>query len=152
VNRDDLEDGLLIAFSYNIRAGDINSHTFQVLVHHEEEGLICWCELPAKHIRGVKLELTEGPNGTCVIEGIEQAHPNPNEWVNGALFRPNEIPLGTLRIVLKGDLIQDEQGQGVDANHLPPWLPNRPSGDGVEGGTFESWLIVEAESKPETSY
>ncbi len=45
-----------------------------------------------------------------------------------------------LRILVKGDLIRDKDHHGVDGNHLPPWLPSRPTGDGIEGGAFESWL------------
>jgi len=44
---------------------------------------------------------------------------------------------------VNGDFIRDKNNRGVDANHLPPWLSGgRPTGDGVEGGTFESWLVV----------
>ena len=35
---------------------------------------------------------------------------------------------------------------GVDANHLPPWFGGAPdyrTGDGVEGGTFESWFMLD---------
>lgn len=42
---------------------------------------------------------------------------------------------------LIGDLIVDAQSKrAVDANHLPPYLPARKSGDCIEGGTFESWF------------
>ena len=44
---------------------------------------------------------------------------------------------------MKGDFIRDEKGLAVDADHLPPWLPNHGTGDGVEGGTFESWFRIE---------
>jgi DNA-binding beta-propeller fold protein YncE len=147
MEREDLEDGLVIAFSRKIRAGDINSHSFQVLIRTEDDGLITWCELPHRHLRGIELELADGPDGTCVItEREEVPHHDADTFVNGALFELREIPVGphTLRVVLKGDQIQDEHRLGVDANHLPPWLPHRPTGDGVEGGTFESWFTVEA--------
>jgi hypothetical protein len=148
MERDDLEDGLVIAFNRKIRAGDLNSHTFQVLIRTEDqEGLITWCELPHRHLRGIELELAEGPNGTCrIVEREEEPHHDADTFVNGAMFQLREILVGafTLRVVLKGDLIQDEHGLGIDGNHLPPWLPNRPTGDGVEGGTFESWFTVEA--------
>jgi hypothetical protein len=148
MEREDLEDGLLIAFNRKIRAGDLNAHTFQVLIRTEDqEGLITWCELPHRHLRGIALELTEGPNGTCRIsDREEEPHHDADSFVNGAMFQLREILDGpfNLRVVLKGDQIQDERGLGVDGNHLPPWLPNRPSGDGVEGGTFESWFTVEA--------
>jgi len=44
--------------------------------------------------------------------------------------------------VVVGDFIRDRNKRAVDGNHLPPWVPNRPSGDGIEGGTFESWFQV----------
>jgi hypothetical protein len=45
-------------------------------------------------------------------------------------------------VIVKGDFIRDKDGRALDADHLPKWLPNRKTGDGVEGGTFESWIIV----------
>lgn len=152
VKREELEEnGLLIAFSRKIRAGDINRHTFQLLTGIEEDGLMSWRELAtrqgrgAEQVRGVELLVEEGPNGTCSIVAVENFHPNTNKFVNGAWLRPTNVPSGalTLRVVLKGDLIQDEQHLGIDANHLPPWLPQRPTGDGIEGGTFESWFTLE---------
>lgn len=152
VRREELEEnGLLIAFSRKVRAGDINRHTFQLLVSIEEDGLVAWRELTtrqgrgAEQVRGVELVVEEGPNGTCTIVEVENEHPNANKFVNGAWLRPTRLPAGTLtlRVVLKGDLIQDEHHLGIDANHLPPWLPQRPTGDGVEGGIFESWFTLE---------
>lgn len=145
--RDDFEDnGLLIAFNHPIQARDINWQTFQVLALREEHGLRCWCELPA-YVRGVQLELSEGSGDTRTIVGIENDDPGPDSFVNGARFKPRQVPYGPLRVILKGDFIRDEKKHGVDANHLPPWLPRRLSGDGVEGGTFESWFSVRDEDK-----
>jgi hypothetical protein len=45
-----------------------------------------------------------------------------------------------VRVLLHGDHIRDEKGRAVDGNHLPPWLPSRPTGDRIEGGLFESWF------------
>lgn len=44
-------------------------------------------------------------------------------------------------VVLKCDFILDCDGRPVDGNHLGGRLP---SGDGVPGGTFESWFYVDA--------
>jgi len=143
MERDDFEDhGLLIAFNDDVRAEDINWHTFQVWAHREENGRRCWCELHSAHVKGVQLDLDERQDGTYRIDGIKNEHPDRDSYVNGAWFKPAEAVSGPLRIVLKGDFIRDESGRGVDANHLPPWLPERLSGDGVEGGTFESWLSI----------
>lgn len=46
-----------------------------------------------------------------------------------------------VRVAVKGDLIRDLNGAGVDADDLPAcWASGQPSGDLVEGGTFESWF------------
>ncbi len=42
-------------------------------------------------------------------------------------------------ITLKCDFILDCNGKAVDGNHL---RGQKPSGDGVEGGTFESWFYI----------
>ena len=152
--KDAVEDqGIVIAFNHPIRAIDINRHTFEVLSHRIEDGLICWCELPG-HAHGVKLDLEPEEEGTFRIVGVQEPHVHPTyeTLVNGAIFRADELSFdpGTLRVILKGDLIRDERGRGIDANHLPPWLPERVTGDGVEGGTFESWFTVETRETRET--
>jgi hypothetical protein len=53
------------------------------------------------------------------------------------------MPKGRYRVVVIGDYIRGDGGKAVDANHLPGWLNARPTGDGVEGGTFESWFLIE---------
>ena len=45
-------------------------------------------------------------------------------------------------VAVIGDLIRDRAGKAVDANHLPPWLKARPTGDCIEGGTFHSWFTA----------
>lgn len=149
-SKDAIEDqGIVIAFNRPIHAIDINRHTFQVLGHRNEDGMICWCELTG-HARGVQLDLEPEEEGTFKIVGVHEPHLHPTyeTLVNGAIFRAEELPFdpGTLRVILKGDLIRDERGHGIDANHLPPWLPERVSGDGIEGGTFESWFTVETKA------
>jgi competence ComEA-like helix-hairpin-helix protein len=69
--------------------------------------------------------------------------------VNAAWLRPSPECKGLFtefirecRVVFKGDLVPDTEGRGVDANNLPFWLPDRPTGDGVEGGTMESYFTL----------
>jgi hypothetical protein len=59
-------------------------------------------------------------------------------WVGAAEAEDDLV----LRVLLNGDLVADKAGRGLDANHLPPWLPGRITGDGIEGGGFESWLGI----------
>jgi DNA-binding beta-propeller fold protein YncE len=147
------QPALLIAFDRPVRGGDIHPHSFQVFVQtnvNEDLGTVCWCEVQAKLVTGARVDLTDGPNGTCVMDTSKPVTPvtNPNDDANAALFVPARrfLVQQTYRVVLKGDYIRskDSKGvmRGVDADHLPEWLPKRPSGDGIEGGTFESWLLV----------
>jgi hypothetical protein len=83
---------------------------------------------------------------------VDQNNPpaGPDALVNGARFIPANVAPGvaqpTYRVVFKGDFVRDQDGRGVDAQHLPRWLMNlptdRPTGEGTEGGTFESWFRI----------
>lgn len=46
---------------------------------------------------------------------------------------------GLYKIVIKGDFIVDEVGRSLDGNFLRGQVP---TGDRIEGGTFESWFTV----------
>jgi hypothetical protein len=54
-----------------------------------------------------------------------------------------EDPIGLtfvrLSVILRGDLILDEQGRALDGNNIAPGTPLRPSGNGTEGG---DWISV----------
>jgi len=130
-------NGLLIAFDREVVNGDINPQTFLVLTAHnnEQTGLTCWCEVPPKRVGGVKL------SDFCKAVNPESIS-DPAAFVNGAQFIPGRAfrPDALYRVVLKGNFIRDSKGKAVDADHLPNWLPGQESGDGVEGGTFESWF------------
>jgi competence ComEA-like helix-hairpin-helix protein len=139
--------GLIVAFDREVQAEDINRMTFQVLARFSRDDIqaMCWCEVRPEYVGGVELTLGSGENeGTCKIEEIGD-HKSSGP-VNGAVFLPEPEALylsGIYRVVLKGDLIRDDEGRGIDADHLPAWLPQRATGDGVEGGTFESWFTTE---------
>jgi len=68
--------------------------------------------------------------------------------VGGVRWLPDGVPAivdrrgARIRVLLHGDQVRDDKGRGLDGNHLPPWVPDRRSGDGVEGGLFESWFTV----------
>jgi hypothetical protein len=48
----------------------------------------------------------------------------------------------TLRVIFRADFALDEEERAVDGNHIGGRVPERPSGNGREGGTFESWFTV----------
>jgi hypothetical protein len=138
-----LLNGLLVRFDHLVISQDIHEHSFMVLEGQDhEDGAVCWCEMTPKVVVGVNFseELAE-----CKI--LDEFQRSRQGKVNGAQFIPSkEFEKGKkYRVLIKGDFIRDEAEKGVDANHLPPWLPDRLTGDGVEGGTFESWFRVGGE-------
>ena len=55
------------------------------------------------------------------------------------VLRPDEYVGSTIQVTLRCDFILDCRDNPVDGNHL---RGRRPTGDGVAGGTFESWFRV----------
>ena len=134
------QHGLLVAFDKLVHNGDIHPQSFIVLEGHRNapNDPMCWCELRSEPITGIKFDVP------CEITSNFTPVADPHALVNGAQFKPSRplSPGVTYRVVLKGDFIRDQDGRGVDADHLPLWLPTRHTGDGVEGGTFESWFTL----------
>jgi DNA-binding beta-propeller fold protein YncE len=139
--------GLLIAFDHPVAAAGIDDQSVIVLTTETDRGLRCWCEVPGRVIRG---------SFQLVGDVTSKFTPQPTETiVNGIQFLPpagTTFSSGTYRVVVKGNFIIDAATKkAVDADHLPPWFSNPPqpfhtgdytTGDGVEGGTFESWFRI----------
>ncbi len=106
----------------------LGSHTFIVQYSEREHG--SYIELPGK----------------ITVEKIEHEDCS----LSRAVFVPDECDLKELietarhrrlyvRVTLKCDFIQDHRSRAVDGNFLRGGFP---TGDGIEGGTFESWFIL----------
>ncbi|MGR9099216.1 MAG: hypothetical protein ACU826_01490 [Gammaproteobacteria bacterium] len=153
-----LHEGLLIAFDSAVVNGDLNAMSVSVLTkklaeNTEEEPprYVCWCEPEIELITGVKLEKD------CELQTIdpELFVTDPAAEVNAVvvIFGKREIADQRdriFRVRVYGDLIRGRhhktgEFRGCDFNHLPDWLPARKTGDGIEGGTFESWFELSAE-------
>jgi DNA-binding beta-propeller fold protein YncE len=134
------KNGLLIAFDRPVLAQDINPHSLVVLVSHVDDatGSTCWCELQGT--------VSAGKVPLCSTENFQPVPVRGKaSEVNGAQFRPKRpFQTAEYRVLLKGDFIRDQKTQtGVDADHVPPWFSSAApyfTGDGVQGGTFESWF------------
>ena len=127
--------GLVVVFSDTIEAADVHSNSVALLTM-DSDGV--WHELPAKDLSAVRVDPGTGPLGE-----LEEAPSEPN----AARLMPADSldSKTTYRVLVKGDFIRDVNGQAVDADHLPPWLPTATAtGDGVAGGTFESWFELPA--------
>jgi hypothetical protein len=134
-------NGLLIAFDSEVRNIDIHSQSVLFLRRHEDvkNKVNCWCEVPAT-ISGANLD-----NNKCKIdfENIKILKNGTDVAVNSALITVKDLGPGDYRVAVKGDFIRNwKNGKALDADHLPDWLPNSPTGDGIEGGLFESWFTI----------
>ncbi len=150
------QPGLMIAFNKLVRNGDIHRHSVRLLVgsrggigNNPELATTCWCEISDEVLTGVNFV-----NPCNLRSGLKPAF-DPEEAVNGLVLVPTARFQRDFdyRVVVEGDYIrqfegidlktrQPKWGSAVDADHLPPWLPDRKTGDGVEGGTFNSWFTV----------
>lgn len=131
--------GLRVLFDKEVDPSTVHDQSVRVLIPREDEGghTVHWCQMKgtirAMHFSG------NFPMGGNEVAGGEHA---PS--ANGLWFFPIDLAglssASRVRVLINGDFIRDANGCGVDADHLPPWLPQRPTGDGVEGGLFESWF------------
>lgn len=145
------ERGLLVAFDGDVHREDFHHMSFRLYARYtsNDTGLECWCQVPGR-TEGVPLELTPRVEGDCTWCDIDRVirFPGTTELVNGVVFIPSPDILDRLggewvfRVEIHGDLLRDSNQQGVDADHLPPWLPCRPTGDCIPGGTFESYFRI----------
>jgi phosphoribosylaminoimidazole-succinocarboxamide synthase len=134
-------DPLLLAFSDDVVAGDIHEHSFMVLTKNPAPASAtnCWCEMAAEQFVPVHFEKF------CDLNSQQTPVTKATDPANGLRFIPARAwsPATAYRVILKGDLIRDmKTKRAIDANHLPPWLNARKTGDGKQGGTFESWFVT----------
>lgn len=135
-----------IQFSDPVRAEDLTPNSIALLVPGGTPQFLYW--------REAKITITQGdfaPNGNAsslfapssatYVSGVQLA-------TNADLFQDllaiaKDFNGSPFHVVVKGDFIRDEHDQAVDGDQLPPWLPSRKTGDGIEGGTFESWFVFQ---------
>jgi len=159
-----IDSGLLIRFDGDVRAEDLHHHSVRMSVgipDESSESFTAWNELTAESpsvanpIPNPILQIVPVTFTTPVCN-LGAFTPAPGAAsVNGVLLRlsPEAIEdivsdpnsqrrdLG-VRIQVLGDFIRDLNDFAVDGNHLPGWVPTRPSGNHVQGGAFESWLTL----------
>lgn len=152
---------LLVSFDTAIRNGDLNRMSVRVLVQirNDQDLTLCWCEPEIKDLRGVIFA------GECDVNApFEDAVLGADDEVNGlriefaSSIRPRLQPGTRFRVLINGDFVRGKHkatGEFVagDFDHVPKpdpgsafpvWLPDsKTSGDGIEGGTFESWFFID---------
>jgi hypothetical protein len=157
---------IVIAFSGPVVSADLHAQSVRMLVPDvatQDEFLsTCWCQFPAVpepwnlttpcNVTGGGAAAT---GATCnavalnvnikqLLELIQTASNAAKASVLGsAATNPINNISNSVRIQVYGDMIADAKGNGLDGNQLPPFLPTKTTGDGIPGGLFESWFIVE---------
>jgi hypothetical protein len=161
---------LIVTFDTDIRADDLHEKSVFVQIgyydsQHGELPFFCWCDLDL-----TKLIDKGKTRVACVAQGFQKSATPMVRALRITL--PNllaamKVQQLRVRVVIKGDFIRGVHHKtgdlrALDADHLPkvdpPAPPNPPqpgvvpdwmqlgdhrfSGDGVEGGIFESWFDV----------
>jgi DNA-binding beta-propeller fold protein YncE len=153
--------GLLIAFDEPMDGGTLDDMTVAVYlrVRAPDQGPLhaySWFGITGA-VRPV------GLTATCSRPPTRVTNPNPPAAnVTGVQFLPQQEgtrpwPSGRYLVVVRGDLILSHKPgprldgsvgkRALDGNHLGPGLLRTstrrcPTGDGIEGGTFESWFDI----------
>jgi hypothetical protein len=135
--------GLGIAFSAPVQAVDLTVDSIFLLAPMQTNNLTTWAEALIQIVPG---------NFATVGDATSAFTASTAAQVNGLFMRLDivtvrqieELKAGKLRVMVKGDFIRDAtpNQRALDGDHLPPWLPKRTTGDGIAGGTFESWLLI----------
>jgi hypothetical protein len=141
----ELQDpGLKIAFSGDVESKDLTANSIAVLIPVQNGTLTSWQEATLKLIPGNfatqgKASSTFTSNTVATnVDGVQISVVDTSQSAKLPSF-------ASVRVIVKGDFIRDATAEhyAVDADHLPPWLPAAAStGDGIEGGTFESWITI----------
>jgi hypothetical protein len=143
------ELGLRIAFDGpDVLSDDLNRQSVIVQTRNEsvvrdaggnQITLVCWCELQGRIVPGDFAALGDATSAFAPATAAGQI-------VNGVVFFSGDFRPTQYRVLVKGDYVRGLGKRAVDANHLPPWVNSSPAyrtGDGTEGGLFESWLQFE---------
>ena len=140
---------LVIAFDNPVQSLDLHEHSVTVEFQGRAVGgLRCWCPPERMEIHAGKLDQPCTANS-----GFNLVNKGPGVLADAVqIVIPSLPPIAdveepAVRVRVKGDFIRGRHHltgkfHGVDANHLPDWLPLRKTGDGIEGGTFESWFRI----------
>jgi DNA-binding beta-propeller fold protein YncE len=155
-----IKPGLKIAFTDVVQAADLTTDTVKLLIPvpaliltnpnnpPTSSDLVSYCEVPILVTPGNFKKLGDvtsvfTPTAVGNVNGVAFTLSSKNQkeidiinFVVNATQKP-------FQVLVKGDFIRDAKQHGLDGDHLPPWVPKRPSGDGIEGGTFESWFQLE---------
>lgn len=140
------KERLLIAFNGNVQSIDLTTDSVAVLfptIGAQQQAT--WSEAKIQVLPG---NFATPGDVTSSFTGVAPALGTP---ANGlAIVVPEffvTLVNTKIRVELRGDFVRDmnSPARAINVDHLPLWVPNRLTGDGIEGGTFESWFTLVAQ-------
>jgi hypothetical protein len=160
-----IDPGLIIGFDGPVLNGDLHPMSVRLLVSFLEDNPFRYCFCTPLGRDNEQLVVTGGHIEPCNPGEQFEPETDPLKLVNAVRIRlAAEVfrvlrPGSAVHVVVQGDFIRGRHHKtgelrAVDGNHMPPWLPQRllpdgvragqpGSGDGIEGGVFESWFLIE---------
>jgi hypothetical protein len=150
------EPGLKISFTDSVQAGDLTPDTIKLFVPIPaivqtnpvaSSDLLSYCEVPIQVVAG---HFTDPKNIAGTLGAVVSGKANGLRF-----FLKNSKDVAVLelaaragrklQVLVKGDFIRDTtpKQRAIDGNNLPPWVNTHASGDGIAGGTFESWFTLD---------
>lgn len=122
--------GFRIQFSHKVHSGAIDPRSFQAMVVFRPENMA-----DPKHVQLAPAHIDREHDETdwCRLR-IDPAY--ARRHLDGRNF--------DLFIILRCDVITDAHGHAVDGNYIGHRFP---TGDNIQGGTFESWIRVRPRSR-----
>lgn len=146
------ELGLVVEFSEPIDPGTLDAMSCAVYLRQDDQ-VPGFAGYRWTGLRVPVLPVTVDAGCGATVKEIADDRPDPAKVNAVRLPLGGEAPPGVYRVVLDGNTIlsvrtdtrlDGSSGQlALDGNHLGPGLTARcPTGDLIEGGTFESWFIL----------
>jgi len=122
--------GFRIEFSHKVHSGSIDTRSFQALVVFHPDN-----ESEPRHMQIAPARVEREQDETTWAR-LHIDHGYARRHLDGRSF--------DLFLILKCDVIRDRHGHAVDGNFIAHRLP---TGDNIQGGTFESWVRVRMRSQ-----
>jgi len=119
------ERGFKIEFSHKVHSAGIDTRSFQALVVFRPDNM---AEPKRMEMAPAHVERADDETKWCKLR-IDPHY--ARKHLDGRNF--------DLFLILKCDVITDQHGHAVDGNFIGRHLP---TGDHIQGGTFESWIRV----------
>jgi hypothetical protein len=129
VGTQDHPRGFRIEFSHKVHSGSIDDRSFQALVVFHPDN-----ESEPRHMQ-IAPGRVEKEHDETTWARLHIDHAYARRHLEGRNF--------DLFLILKCDVIRDRHGHAVDGNFIGGHFP---TGDHIQGGTFESWVRIRQKS------